>query len=217
MLCLRNLEVAFGQTPALRDISLELGKGERMVLAGPSGSGKSTLLLCIAGLLEPDAGEVLVDTVAVTPRSLPPHRRGMGLVLQEPALWPHMSVAGNVGYGLHGRSRRERGQRVAGLLDALGLEGLHKRKPHQLSGGEARRVALARCLAPAPRLLLLDEALVNLDHDSKLRCLDLLQQELEQTGAAMIFVSHAPDELLGLCSRQCDMQQGRLLQQGAGS
>ncbi|WP_169727899.1 ABC transporter ATP-binding protein [Desulfovibrio inopinatus] len=210
MLRLQGLSKQFGKELVLKDISLELREGERLRLSGPSGSGKSTLLLCIAGLLEPDAGEIFMDNNPVTPQSLPPHRRGIGLALQDPTLWPHMTVAGNAGYGVHGLTKRQRAARVAELLDDLGLEGMQKSRPHQLSGGEARRVALARCLAPKPRLLLMDEPLVNLDPQTKERALACIRKQLKQTGASMIFVSHDPDNSHGLCNRQAVLRQGEL-------
>ncbi len=172
------------------------------VVAGPSGSGKTTLLRCLAGLERPDSGHVrFADETwcdAATRRFLPPQTRGVGFMFQEPALFPHLSVADNVGYGLRTHAVADRRRIVAGLLDRLGLSGLAARRPRELSGGEQQRVALARTLAPRPRLLLLDEPLSALDPDLRADVRHQLRDWLADWHTPVVLVTHdrADAELL---------------------
>lgn len=214
---LRGIAKRFGDRWVLADLDLEIAAAERLAIVGPSGSGKSTLLGLIAGLGAPDAGEVwIAGTQASRPGRVlvPPHARGIGFVFQSAALWPHLSAAQNIAFALAGRrpkpDRRERDRRVAELLDELGLSGMGGRYPDQLSGGEARRVALARALAIAPRLLLLDEPVTNVDAGRKAQLLELILRSAEHSGAALVMVTHDMGEAAAVAGRRLRIEAGRL-------
>ncbi|WP_083648795.1 ABC transporter ATP-binding protein [Cellulosimicrobium sp. CUA-896] len=197
-------------TTAVADVSLDVAPGEVLALLGPSGCGKSSLLRAVAGL-EPVAS----GTVAFVGHDLagvPVHRRGFGLMFQEGQLFPHRDVAGNVAYGLAGRPRAERDARVRELLDVVGLAGYEHRPVATLSGGERQRVALARSLAPRPRLLLLDEPLSALDRGLRERLAQDLRDALRATGTTAVFVTHDHDEAFTVADRVAVMDAGRLLQ-----
>lgn len=193
---IRQLSKAFDTVPVLDAFSLEIAPADRVVILGPSGSGKTTLLRLIAGLDMPDGGEILIDGQSASRPDwvLPPYQRDLSMVFQTPALWPHMTVAENIRFGLSRLDRDSAEQRTAELLAALGLKELAARYPHQLSGGEARRVALARALAPRPALLLMDEPLTNLNPDLKQQVLALIQSHLEQHHPTLVYVTHDAEE-----------------------
>ncbi len=201
--------------PAVANVSLDVGRGEFFSLLGASGSGKSTLLRILAGFETPDSGHVFIDGRDVT--DLPPYERPVNMMFQSYALFPHMSVADNVGFGLKqdGMPKAQRTKRIEDLLDMVHLGSKAKRKPHQLSGGERQRVALARALAKHPKLLLLDEPLGALDR--KLR--ESTQFELKalqaRLGITFVMVTHDQDEAMTLSSRLAVMDHGRVLQIGA--
>ncbi|MFN4282718.1 MAG: ABC transporter ATP-binding protein [Alphaproteobacteria bacterium] len=201
--------------PAVDSVSLDIQRGEFFSLLGASGSGKTTLLRMLAGFETPDSGHVFIDGRDVT--DLPPYERPVNMMFQSYALFPHMSVAENVAFGLKqdGMARPERETRVRELLDLVRLGNKAGRKPHQLSGGERQRVALARALAKHPKLLLLDEPLGALDR--KLR--ESTQFELKslqaRLGITFVMVTHDQDEAMTLSSRLAVMDQGRVLQVGA--
>lgn len=205
----------FEQHRALEDVSIEIGQGEFFSLLGPSGCGKTTLLNIIAGFLAPTAGRVLLGGTDVT--ALPPYRRNIGMVFQNYALFPHLSVAENIAYGLKVRkySRAEQQKRVTEVLKQVRLEGLAERRPHQLSGGQQQRVAIARALAIEPQVLLLDEPLSNLD--ARLR--KAMQEELralqQRVGITTILVTHDQEEALTLSDRIGILGNGQLQQVGA--
>ena len=212
--------------PAVNDISLELQKGELLGLLGPSGCGKTTLLRLIAGFETPQTGIINLDGVDVAGTSLffPPEKRGIGMVFQDYALFPHLTVAKNVAFGLKPRRRSMFGctprsplaqrQRVAEVLSLVGLEGMEHRYPHQLSGGQQQRVALARALAPKPQMVLLDEPLSNLDAKVRLQLRQDLRDILKAAGATGIFVTHDQEEALSICDRVAVMRHGHLEQVG---
>jgi thiamine transport system ATP-binding protein len=181
-----------------------------VALTGPSGCGKSTLLRAIAGLEPLDAGAVLWGGEDL--EGVPPHRRGFGLMFQEGQLFAHMNVARNVAYGLGGRPRAEREEKVDELLELVGLPGYGPRAVTELSGGERQRVALARSLAPQPRLLLLDEPLSALDRELRERLASDLARLLRQTRTTAIMVTHDPQEAETVADRTLSMRAGELVE-----
>lgn len=193
---LRQLSKTFGAAPVLETFSLAVAVGERVVVVGPSGCGKTTLLRLIAGLDTPDAGEIWLDgqPASASDWVTPPHLRDVGMVFQSPALWPHMTAVENILFGLSRLDRKTARQRAGEWLQALALEGLAARYPHQLSGGEARRVALARALAPHPSLLLLDEPLTNLNSELKQAVLTVIQTHLKRYHPTLVYVTHDHEE-----------------------
>ncbi len=214
LLRLSNLTVHHGSAEVLSDLSLSIAPGELFVLLGPSGSGKSTLLRTIGGFLRPSAGRIMLDGVDVT--ALPPHRRPVNTMFQSYALFPHLTVAANIGFGprQQGLSRAETQALVTEMLALVRLEGLGNRKPHQLSGGQQQRVALARGLAARPRLLLLDEPLSALDRGLRAETRAELRRINRDTGTGFILVTHDQEEALGMADRIGVMRQGRLEQVG---
>ncbi|HUR02077.1 MAG TPA: ABC transporter ATP-binding protein [Nonomuraea sp.] len=193
---------------------LSIRKGEFLSILGPSGCGKTTLLNCVAGFVQPTAGRIVIDGTDVTDR--PPYRRGLGMVFQNYALFPHMTVAGNVAYGLRIRrlGRAERDERVLEALRLVGLEGYADRRPRQLSGGQQQRVALARALAIRPAVLLLDEPLSNLDAKLRGEMRVELRAIQQRIGTTMVFVTHDQEEALALSDRVAVMNGGRIEQLG---
>jgi thiamine transport system ATP-binding protein len=211
MWSLQDATVYFGVTTALDSVSLDIGERETVVVLGPSGCGKSTLLRVIAGLQPFDDGALTFDGADAT--TIPPHERGVGMVFQDPTLFPHRTVGENVDFGM--RMQRwpvhRRRDRVSELLDLVGLAGFADRDPATLSGGEAQRVALARALAPAPRLVLLDEPLAALDRSLRDRLVDDLPGVLDAAGAAAVHVTHDHEEAFALADRIAVMDAGHLL------
>jgi thiamine transport system ATP-binding protein len=190
---LRNVTVAFGERRVLDRVNLQVGTGEIVALLGASGSGKSTLLRAVAGLQAVSDGHVLIDNTDVS--MVPTHQRNVGLIFQDQALFPHLDVAGNVAFGLRmQRTKRlstvERAERVRALLALVGLAEFGSRRIDSLSGGEGQRVAVARALAPRPRVLLLDEPLSALDHDLRSRLAAELREILRFEGTTAIHVTH---------------------------
>ena len=201
MLGVDGIVVRFGGRTVLDDVSLHASSGEVVALLGPSGSGKSTLLRVIAGLLAPDAGTVHIGGRDVT--RVATHRRDLGMVFQDDQLFPHLDVAGNVGFGLrmHSVPRAEASSRVDEMLALVGLTGMGTRGVDRLSGGEAKRVALARSLAPSPAVLLLDEPLTGLDRELHDRLVVDLATVLRSTGTTAVLVTHDRDEAGAVADR----------------
>jgi thiamine transport system ATP-binding protein len=206
--------VRFGPTLALDDLALTVHQGEVLAVVGPSGSGKSTLLRVVAGLQALDAGTVRLDGRSLA--GVPPHRRQIGLMFQDHALFPHRDVAGNVGFGprMGGLDRREVATRVAELLALVDLEGYDRRAVTTLSGGEQQRVALARALAARPRLLLLDEPFGALDRPLRERLAADVRRITRQLGLTVVAVTHDHREALALADRIAVLDAGRVLQIG---
>jgi thiamine transport system ATP-binding protein len=190
MLVVNSVSVSLGGRSVLDAVSLEVSAGEVVAVFGPSGSGKSTLLRAVAGLVEVESGRVVIDGVDVT--GVPTHLRRVGMVFQDEQLFPHRDVAGNVAFGLEiaGVERRERESRVEELLSAVGLDGFGDREVSTLSGGEAKRVALARSLAPRPAVLLADEPLTGLDADLHDRLAVEVGAVLRESGTTTLWVTH---------------------------
>lgn len=210
----RTLTKTFGgDTTAVYDLDLAVRQGEIVALLGPSGCGKTTTLRMIAGFLRPEAGEILVGgkLVSGASRHVPPEKRGIGMVFQEHALFPHLTVAENVGFGL---ARDAAARQVPDLLRLVGLEVLARRYPHELSGGERQRVALARALAIKPVLILLDEPFSNLDADRRARVREDVRAILKTTGSTAIFVTHDQEEALYMGERLVIMNAGHVEQVG---
>jgi iron(III) transport system ATP-binding protein len=209
-----GLSKTFGEVAALAGFDLAVEEGQTLTLLGPSGCGKTTALRVIAGFERPDAGLVSVGGLPVAGPGLhiPPERRRVGMVFQDYALFPHMSVAANVSYGLV-RDRDGKGlKRVAEVLELVGLSGTEKRLPHELSGGQQQRVALARALAPRPAVILLDEPFSNLDASLRQRVRRELKEILQEARATALFVTHDQEEALSLSDLVAVMREGRVVQ-----
>ena len=215
----QNLTKAYpgGSKPAVKDVSFELPEGKLLSLVGESGSGKTTLLRLLAGLEHPDGGAVSLDgRVLSSPAGVvPPEQRGIGLVFQNHALFPHLTVERNIAFGIKHFSRERRSSAVSQLLALVGLSGFGKRFPHELSGGERQRVALARALAPEPRLLLLDEPFSSLDARLRQALRDETRAILKERGATALFVTHDTGDALSVADRIVVLRHGLLQQDGA--
>jgi iron(III) transport system ATP-binding protein len=213
-LAIEGLRKSFGEAPVLDGLSLEVAAGSLTAVLGPSGCGKTTLLRVIAGFEAADAGAVRLGGTVLCDEavSLPPERRGVGFVAQEGALFPHLDVAANIGFGLPRAGRR--GTRVAELLSLVGLEGMERRYPHQLSGGQQQRVALARALAPGPGLVLLDEPFDALDAGLRAQVRGEVREVLRRAGATALLVTHDQEEALSLADRVAVMRDGLIAQVG---
>ncbi|MGL4290007.1 MAG: ABC transporter ATP-binding protein [Phreatobacter sp.] len=208
----RALAKSFGAYQALRTVDLDIRTGEFLTLLGPSGCGKTTLMRIIAGLETGDGGTITIDGRDVTHQ--PPRQRGLGMVFQNYSLFPHMSVAANIGYGLavKGRPKAEIAGRVAAMLDLIRLPHVADRKPAALSGGQQQRVALARALATEPSLLMLDEPLGALDLKLRRQLQSELKRIHRETGMTFLFVTHDQEEALYLSDRVAVMRDGRIEQ-----
>lgn len=213
-LSIRGLHKRYGQTTIFTDIDCEIGKGEFVTLLGPSGCGKSTLLRCIAGLTEVDGGQILLDGQDLVPLS--PQKRGIGMVFQSYALFPNMTAAQNVAFGLRMQKvgKDDSARRVQEALAMVELDQHAERYPHQLSGGQCQRVALARSLVTRPRLLLLDEPLSALDARIRKHLREQIRGIQQELGLTTIFVTHDQEEALTLSDRIFLMNAGRIVQSG---
>lgn len=211
---LENLTRQFADTRAVDTISASIGDGRFAALLGPSGCGKTTLLRLIAGLERPDEGRITIggQPVAGPGQFVPPERRGLGMVFQSYALWPHMTVASNILFGLNRLGRAERDARLTEVLRMVGLSQMASRKPHELSGGQRQRVALARSLAARPRILLLDEPLANLDAHLRHVMLAEFRRIHAATGCTMVFVTHDQNEAMAVADTVGVMSHGRMEQ-----
>jgi iron(III) transport system ATP-binding protein len=211
-LTVQGVAKAYGSTAVLKGVDLTVPAGGFAAVLGPSGSGKTTLLRLIAGFDQPDGGRIALngDTFDDGQHHVPAHRRGIGYVPQEGLLFPHLSVAENVGFGLPRRSRK--GQRVTDLLELIGLGGLGHRRPHELSGGQQQRVAVARALAPEPRLILLDEPFAALDAGLRDSLRIEIKQLLASLGTTVVLVTHDQEEALSLADVVAILYDGQIVQ-----
>ncbi len=211
---LEKLRKAYGETVAVADITLALKKGELTFLLGPSGCGKTTLLRMIAGFIEPTAGRILFDDRDVG--NLPANQRNTGMVFQSYALWPHMTVADNVAFGLEVRKRPadEIRRRVGEALEMVKMGHLGKRRPTELSGGQQQRVALARALVFQPSVLLLDEPLSNLDAKLRLEMRTEIRRIVTDLGITAVYVTHDQEEALSVADAMVVLKDGSVMQHG---
>jgi len=216
LLEIRGLAKRYGAFQALGGVSFDMEEGEIISVLGPSGCGKSTLLQLVAGLARPDGGEIRLNgqTIASSGVMVPPEKRGVNMVFQDYALWPHMSVFDNIAYGLNKLRREEKTARVAELTELLQLAGLEKRLPPQLSGGQQQRVAIARALATRPRLMLLDEPLSNLDMRLRIEMRTEMAYLFRKLGMSVFHVTHDPEEAFSMADRLLIMRSGAIDQIG---
>jgi iron(III) transport system ATP-binding protein len=217
LLTIDTISKRYGSVQALKDISLEIQAGTRTAVVGPSGSGKTTLLRIIAGFEQPDVGRVTLngEVLADGPASVPAHKRGIGIVSQDGALFPHLSVAENIGFGFE-RGAPDREKRIRDLLEMVELENsMLDRRPHQLSGGQQQRVALARALGRRPRLMLLDEPFSALDTGLRENMRKAVARVLQAAGITAILVTHDQGEALSFAHQVAVLREGRLVQAGS--
>lgn len=214
---LQNVSKRFDGIPAVSNVNFHVDAGEAVALVGPSGSGKTTLLRLIAGFEVPDDGQITLSgrTVSRKRWACPPHERGIGMVFQKPALWPHMTLAGNIRFGLSGLDKRQSEERFRRLVSITHLEGLEKRYPHQVSGGEAQRAALARALAPNPPILLLDEPMSGIDWELNREMIELIAEIRRQSGTTIIYVSHDLSEAQAVTDRVILLRRGEIAYAGS--
>lgn len=214
-LSIEDLSLSYGGGPVLDRMSLEVERGEMVALLGSSGCGKTTLLRAIAGFVIPDSGTIRVEGRDIA--RVPPEARGIAMMFQSYALWPHMTVAENIGYGLkmRGWKRDASAGRVAAMLKLLQLEGFGPRRVMQLSGGQRQRVALGRALAVEPQVLLLDEPMSNLDYKVRLELRHELRALQQRIGITAVYVTHDREEALTLSDRIAVIDAGRIVQNGA--
>ncbi len=218
LLRIRGLTKRYGQFQALSDVSFDMRKGEIISVLGPSGCGKSTLLQLVAGLARPDAGEIALngETIASPGRMVAPEKRGVNMVFQDYALWPHLTVFENIAYGLKRQkaARDAIASRVTELVRMLHLNGLESRLPPQLSGGQQQRVAIARALAATPQLMLLDEPLSNLDMRLRFEMRTEMAYLFRHLGMSVFHVTHDPDEAFAMADRLLILRGGKIDQIG---
>lgn len=210
----RQLSVQFDHIAAVRQVDLRLGEGSIGSIIGPSGCGKTTLLRAIAGFVQPSAGEILLHDriVSSAAHMLPPEQRRIGYVMQDLALFPHLDVSHNIGFGLQRVSRQQRRQRIGELLDLIGLPDKAQAFPHELSGGQQQRVAIARSMAPRPGLLLLDEPFSDLDPQLREELPRELRRIFREDGVTVLLVTHDQHEAFAMCDEIGVMHAGQLLQ-----
>lgn len=210
---LDKIDFGYADKPVLAGFDLTIETGQVVALLGPSGSGKTTVLRLILGFEKPHAGMVRIADKPMN--DVPPEERGLAVVFQDLALWPHLTVRGNLAFGLVGLDKREQRARIDELLERLGLAGMDRRYPGELSGGERQRVAIARALAPKPRAILLDEPLANLDVELKHELLDLLRALFAERKCTALYVTHGLEEAAALGDRIVVMERGRIVQDGS--
>jgi len=209
---IKNLSHSYGATnQIIKNINLEIEKSDRVAILGPSGCGKSTLLRLIAGLEKPNLGQITIDETVVSTEKfvVPPEKRKIGLVVQEKALFPHLSVYDNIGFGI--KKNIDKKSITNDLLELLKIDSLRNKYPHEISGGEQQRVALARSLAPNPKLLMLDEPFSALDKDLKGVLYEEISQVFSERGSTILLVTHDSQEAEIMTKKQMKMDKGQFL------
>jgi len=209
---IKNLSHSYGETnQIIQNINLEIEKSDRVAILGPSGCGKSTLLRLIAGLEKPNLGQITIDETVVSTEKfvVPPEKRKIGLVVQEKALFPHLSVYDNIGFGI--KKNIDKKTITNDLLELLKIDSLKNKYPHEISGGEQQRVALARSLAPNPKLLMLDEPFSALDKDLKGVLYEEISQVFSERGSTILLVTHDSQEAEIMTKKQMKMDKGQFL------
>jgi iron(III) transport system ATP-binding protein len=217
MLKISDIQVVYNRTPVLDRFNLDIAAGEIVGILGPSGCGKSTLLRAIAGFVQLAKGEICLNNncLANCKCTTPPEQRGVGMVFQDNALFPHLTVEQNIAFGLHKLNKSERKQRVMELIELIQLQGMEKRFPHELSGGQQQRVALARALAPRPSLILFDEPFSNLDTTLSERLAVEIRDLLKKQNTAAILVTHTYREAQLMCDRYGTLESCLIQNQAA--
>jgi len=215
VISLSSVSKQYNGRKVLHDVSIDIEKGERVVIFGPSGCGKTTILRLIAGFIAPDSGSIFIDGELVSRDGKiikPPEHRNLGMVFQDLALWPHLNVRGNIEFGLKARGvpKAEREKRIRAILELVGMAEYADRKPAELSGGQQQRVALARALAVEPEVLLMDEPLSSLDEELNVRLRREILGLQEKLGFTMIYVTHDRDEAYEIATRVVSMREGRV-------
>lgn len=212
MIILEHISKSFGKIKAVDKISLEVAEKDIAVVLGPSGSGKTTLLRLISGLEMPDNGKIFFRNQLCSQKGwvLTPHKRGIGFVFQTPALWPHMTIKQNILFGLNGLSQDEAHSRLIPILEQSSLMELKDRYPDQVSGGEARRAAIARALITHSKYMLMDEPLINLDFKMKQSMMSLILKNVQEAGSSLIYVTHDLLEAQQINGRVWIMQKGKI-------
>lgn len=213
---LRDVSVAYDDVVAVREVNLTVPSGQVAAVLGPSGCGKSSLLRAVAGIEPTTSGQIVIN--GEDQARVPTHRRSVGLMFQDHALFPHLSVGENVAFGLRmaGQSDEQIAQRTRQLLELVGLADRTDARPHELSGGQAQRVALARTLAPSPRVICLDEPMGSLDRVLRRDLIELLQAAFATEHSTVLYVSHDRDEAFALANTVSVMRDGRIVQTGTG-
>ncbi|MBS3803126.1 MAG: ABC transporter ATP-binding protein [Oleiphilaceae bacterium] len=214
LLEVNNLCCGYGDGPVVKDVSFALGSGDIGCLLGPSGCGKSTILRALAGFLSITSGEIRLESslISLPGRTMAPEKRRIGMVFQDYALFPHLNIADNVGFGLRHQRKADREQKVEELLKLVHLQDLARAYPHELSGGQQQRVALARALAPEPTLILLDEPFSNLDADLRRRLSLDVRDILKSLGISAILVTHDQQEAFAMCDQVAVLKDGQIQQ-----